>query len=308
VGVGAKGLCMTELVFPVSVVTPSIGREELHRACISVRDASRTMNDGMVEHVIVVDGPQHEERVRAIVARLTSGPLSSPLYHPVVVVLPFATKRSGGICRAVGSMLARGTYQCFLDDDNWFAESHLLECVRTMSANPGYHWMHTARFYVNAAGGANDEIFEDLSDSLGLLNTVWYSRWLNHVDTNCFFIKRELAQKLAPHWFVDPLLENWGEDRVYFSQLLWHGGRHMFLFKPTVYYLTRPEHFKAVPHGNHLIDNSSFRYRNQLMHYRFTLLAALKVSLVTHLWRFVRRWRGTDTKWQPGGGTLGNVG
>ena len=299
---------MSELGFQISVVTPSIGREELHRACVSVRDASRTMNDGVVEHVIVVDGPEHEDRVRAIVARLTSGPLSSPLYQPVVLVLPYATKRSGGICRAVGSMMARGAWVCFLDDDNWYAESHFVECVRTLAENPGYNWMHTARFYVNAASSGTPEIFEDLGDSLGLLNTVWYSRWLNHVDTNCYFVKRDLAQKLAAHWFVDPLLENWGEDRVYFSQLLWHGGAHLFLFKPTVYYLTRPEHFKAVPHGNHLIDNASYRHRNKLMRFRVTLPSALKVWIVIQLWRFVRRWKGADTKWQPGGGILGNAG
>src|SRR4051812_42596664 len=102
----------------VCVITATTGHPRLARAIASVREQSYAM----VEHLVVVDGPEHDARVDGILEELEDR------RGLKIIRLPHATGKgtwNGHRIYGAMPMIAMTDYVCWLDEDNWFDEEHV---------------------------------------------------------------------------------------------------------------------------------------------------------------------------------------
>ena len=175
----------------VAVVTPTVGGPHLEE-CIASVQAQDLPN---VVHWVVVDGAEHEARVRAIVRRYEGRKPTE------VLVLPRNVGRAGGKNwyghRVNGSLpfLVDADFVCFLDEDNAFEPDHVRLLCRSVVA-AGAPWGHSLRRIVDEA---SREVCLDCCESLGgIAPSVLGDRL---VDTSCFMMRTEVAVRVAPHWY-----------------------------------------------------------------------------------------------------------
>jgi hypothetical protein len=98
------------------------------------------------------------------------------------------------------------TYVAYLDQDNWLEPDHIHECVDTIESKK-VDWCYSLR---NIYKG-DEFVCQDNCESLGKWQTY---HGMNHIDTNCYCIKTEVAVKLAQIWHG-----GWGQDRVFLSAI-----------------------------------------------------------------------------------------
>lgn len=178
-----------------AVVTPTTGGRFLYECMASVQ--AQTL--GNVEHWIVVDGPEFEERAMEIVGKFAN---KKPV---VTLVLPRNTGAHGwNGHRIYGSVpfLCDAESIAYLDDDNVFEPTHLQDLAA--ACRPPAAWAHSLRSIVDETG---QKVCDDNCESLGgLCNTV-NGRGDYLIDTSCYFLARDLAIAVGPLWnarFRDP--------------------------------------------------------------------------------------------------------
>ncbi|HZK76864.1 MAG TPA: glycosyltransferase [Candidatus Kapabacteria bacterium] len=197
----------------VSIITSTTGRPELTRCIESVRQQTYPR----VQHLVVVDGPEHHDRVRARIAHDALAEHS----NVDVFYLPYATKQWGTRINAAFSQFAKGDYIAFLDDDNTLEPDHVESLVASIGNRP---WAYSLRnITLNGMFVARDNC-----DALGPLHPTWaefaQGRKIHHLDTGNFFVQRSVALAMSRYWgwtdFNDPA--PWADlpDRMYFNQLL----------------------------------------------------------------------------------------
>ena len=176
------------------VIIATIGKESLARAIESAYEQKYERGPGGLECLVVVDGPEFDQRARAV-------------YHDAIrkrdadwidiVTLPQNTGRNGYVChRIYGAMpmLVNQDYIFYLDDDNWFDPDHVQNCIKACEENE-LDWCYAMRnVYKDGEFLCRDEC-----ESVGMW-PVWYNPNHSHIDTNCYCIRREVAVQMAPHW------------------------------------------------------------------------------------------------------------
>lgn len=174
--------------FLVTIITPTIGSPYLAHTLASVQAQTYPL----LEHVIVADGPQCHERVRACLPRQPR--------HPIhLFALPYNVGGGGWNAHRIASalpFLVNGRFIAFLDDDNWLEPEHVALLLARITAE-GLAWAYSLRKIVDGEGRfvANDDC-----ESLGLWPT-WYNPQLNHVDGNCYMLRRDLALAASTIWY-----------------------------------------------------------------------------------------------------------
>jgi glycosyltransferase involved in cell wall biosynthesis len=111
---------MTELV---TVITPTIGRQSLKRALDSVADQTIP-----ARHIVVLDRPEKEEEVRAMLPETASERVQ------------LVTTRGGvgpAAARNLAVLAVRTPWLSYLDDDDWYEPSHLAGLFAELEAR-GY--------------------------------------------------------------------------------------------------------------------------------------------------------------------------
>jgi hypothetical protein len=174
--------------FTVSLITPSIGSLHLVRAIESVQAQTYSL----LEHVIIADGPEHHERVRALLPRKPQ--------HPIhFLALPFNTGGGGfNGHRVYGAApyLVHGRFVAYLDEDNWFESDHVASLMEKITTE-GLAWTYALRRIVNADG---QFVTTDDCESLGHWPT-WNDPNSHLVDVNCYMLRRDLALAISPLWY-----------------------------------------------------------------------------------------------------------
>ena len=175
----------------VTIITPTTGHANLHNLLLSVQKQTHPH----LTHLLVVDGPAHEQRVKEILAR------PRPDTHPLhVLTLPWPTglnRFNGHRIYAAASFLCASRYVSFLDEDNTFEPEHIesmLEALKRSDAK----WAFSLRRIVDAAGVP---ITVDNCESLGPLHATAHDQRIYHVDTSCYLLPTELAAAVAPLWY-----------------------------------------------------------------------------------------------------------
>jgi tetratricopeptide (TPR) repeat protein len=174
--------------FSVTVITPTIGTRYLPQAIESVQAQTYPL----LEHLVVADGPEHHEAVRACLPRQPR--------HPVHLLMLPQNTGGGGFNghRVYGATpnLVNGRFVAFLDEDNWFEPDHIASLMARISAE-GLDWAYALRRLVTVDGQfiANDDC-----ESLGK-----WPKWknpANHlVDANCYLIRRDIAIATSSLWY-----------------------------------------------------------------------------------------------------------
>ena len=210
----------------VTVITATIGKPSLRRAVESV--LNQTHED--VRCMVVVDGPEHH--------RDTVDQIWGKDALPVdIMVLPENTGANGYRCfRIYGAMpfLVNTDWICYLDDDNWFDPEHIANCVEACKSGP-LDWCFTLRNIWHDG----KLICPDHCESVGLW-PAWHAPGQRHIDTNCFFMRREMGVAVGPHWhrsrFDDQGNVQVSADTVVANVLMNDEPRHALIAKPTVNY------------------------------------------------------------------------
>jgi hypothetical protein len=281
----------------VTVVTATIGRPTLARSLQSVSRAAAVLGHPVV-HLLVVDGPQFSEAVNAILSAQPRATLS----HVQVLFLPSNTGRKGSLCRLLGSFLAGSDYVSFLDDDNWYRDDHLQRCHDLLQGDPTIQWAHSAVWVVSEDAGdcPTPPGMPDLCESLGLLRSAYYLPFEHITDTNCFFLRANVAKHVAFHWQRDVLRDSLViDDRLVYWALLDTFPRHAFLFEPTVFYTPNsPAHLAMFRTGNSKIGERVRKHLGKTLVFRpsrakvllLRCLRALRNSIIRRTSQRGKRW------------------
>ena len=96
----------------------------------------------------------------------------------------------------------------YLDQDNWYENNHVESCVRTIE-DLGLDWCYSLRSIYD-----KDEKFLVNDDCESLGKWPVFSGDYNHIDTNCYCIKTEIATKVCQVWHG-----GWGQDRAFLNIL-----------------------------------------------------------------------------------------
>ena len=215
----------------IAVITPTTGKDVVARAVNSVQ--SQTME---TEHWIVFDG--HDT------TRCTA--FSSTTKR---IVLPENTGRHNGLrwnghrIYAGVSFLVNADYVLFLDEDNWFSDSHVESMVNYIEKN-NLDWCYSLRKIYNEEGR-----FECVDDceSLGKYPT-FYDHTLKFVDTNCYCVKGDLLPYVSPHFYMPAI-----GDRPFYKALAETFPNFGCTGEYTVNYTARPDLVKMFKQGNEVM-------------------------------------------------------
>ena len=197
----------------VCVITGTTGHPMLKRAIESVQEQTYAM----IEHLVVIDGPERYEPADAILNSLAEQ------RGVKTIRLPYATgKNTWNGHRIYGAMnsIAMTDYVCWLDEDNWFEPDHiesLVESIRQTQAA----WAFSLRKIVDQDG---QFVCLDECESLGNLNPTFKDDNDFHIDTSCYLVRRDVAIQLSgvwnrPAWPVDGAM---GPDRLLCRVLMEH--------------------------------------------------------------------------------------
>lgn len=128
----------------------------------------------------------------------------------VVYYLPENTGKNGQNGHRIYSafsFLINTDYICYLDQDCFYEPNHIEECVKLLEKQC-LDWCYSLRNIVNHSG---EFICQDNCEALGRYNPNFE---YNLVDTNCYFLKTQIAQLVSPYF-----IGTFGHDRRYWNVL-----------------------------------------------------------------------------------------
>lgn len=177
-----------------TVVIPTTGADSLDHAIKSV--LSQTVP---TQCYVVIDGQEHYQQADRIL---------EPYRDQITVARLPENVGAGGFyghrIYAAFTHLVNTKYLCYLDQDNWFEPNHVKSCIDTIQ-DKQLEWCYSLRNIYQQ----DQFVCSDDCESLGLYSSY---HGINHIDTNSYFLRRELVLPLASVWHG-----GWGQDRVFYS-------------------------------------------------------------------------------------------
>ena len=184
-----------------TVIIPTTGTPELH-------DALKTaLSQNQTKVYVVCDGDKYKGRVKPIVDEYAGLPHLNVCYLPINVG---ANGFYGHRVYAAFTHLLDTEYVLYLDQDCSYQSHHVQSCIQTIEEK-NLDWCYSLRQIYDKDG---NYVCNDDCESLGKWQTY---HGVNHIDTNCYCIKTEVAIKLAQVWHG-----GWGQDRVWLQVLAQH--------------------------------------------------------------------------------------
>lgn len=183
----------------VTVITPTIGSSKVLDAIRSVKAQTYPH----IKHLIVVDGPQYDEKF-----------VENFEIEELETLMPYAVNPentgSGGFyghrVYAAYPHLVNSDYIFFLDEDNWYEPDHVSSLVETL--DQGNNFAYSLRKIYDQD---KTLICEDNCESLGKWN-VWHEGDTHLVDTSSFAFRRDFLIRCCHLWHF-----GWGGDRRFYS-------------------------------------------------------------------------------------------
>ena len=183
-------------------MTSTIGRPELALAIKSVQNQTYPC-----KHYIFIDGNMFWDKAKSILAQF---PNVVPIY------LPMNTGKNrilNGAINAAAAFLVEEDIICYLDDDNQLREDHVESLVNVIEQGADFAYSLRSFYDSNHQFICHDD-FESLGNwtkeihffSDIKINNIQQSIHLifntdgEHIDTNCYAVSREIAQKAAHGW------------------------------------------------------------------------------------------------------------
>jgi hypothetical protein len=184
--------------FEAAVVIPTTCRSSLVKAVMSV---FQQVGVRRIQVLIGIDA------VRADPAVIDEIQAMRPFGHAVTVFnLGYSTSaRHGGIhsagdggsLRTILTYAANSRFVAYLDDDNWFHETHI---VRLLAAAEGKDWAYTLRWFVDP--DTLQPLAIDRWESVGPGQGVFAQRFGGFVDPNCLMIDKLKCDPAIRGWTI----------------------------------------------------------------------------------------------------------
>jgi len=235
----------------VCVITGATGHPNLKKCIESVQEQTYAM----VQHLVVVDGPEWNERVDAILDSLDEK------RGLEIIRLPHATgKNRWNGHRIYGAMpsIALTDYVIWMDEDNWFDPEHIESMVSNVMANKSI-WTFALRKIVRQSG---EFLMLDQCESLGNLHPTFLDPNDFHVDTNCYIVRRDVAIQLSGVWNRSARTQDgMGPDRTLCRVLMEHFPNCLSTGRYTVNY--------AVGNTEESAQVDFFEHGNQIMRSKY---------------------------------------
>ena len=182
-----------------TVIIPTTGVPELKGAVQSVLEQTYE-----TKCYVVSDGMKHHSKTRIITDDFLSRKNLERCYLPINVG---ANGFYGHRVYAAFTHLIDTDYVLYLDQDCWMDPEHVETCINTIKEKK-LDWTYSLRKICDKNG---NYITNDDCESLGKWQTY---HGINHIDTNCYCLRTEIAIKLAQVWHG-----GWGQDRVWLQAL-----------------------------------------------------------------------------------------
>ncbi len=184
--------------YDVAVVMPTIGRKEGAEA---IRSIFRQINVPRIQVLIGVD--QLDGELSHLIDALDECPehITAHLFYP-----GYSTSmrhggvhlaHDGGALRTILSLLANSKYVAYLDDDNWWEETHL---YRLLHAIQGHAWAFSLRHFVHP--DTRKTICIDDWESVGPGKGIFVEKFGGWVDPNCLMIDKLTCWSILPLWTI----------------------------------------------------------------------------------------------------------
>lgn len=228
----------------VAVISSTIGRPELERAILSVRNQTYPC-----KHYIFVDGEQHFDKVK---------PLQDKYPDVIFTFLPMNTGANGwtnSYINAIAPFLIKEDIICHLDDDNWYDTHHIQSIINGFNDYEQIDVVYNLRRFFTEE---SEYLCDDDSESLGFFyyNIVSYELEFNQikkpiyttlhrgtlVDTNCLAMTRETARELAQYW-----THSQQNDSYVWKKCLQQNKRIYATGQRTVNYILNTKSFNILP-------------------------------------------------------------
>lgn len=185
---------------PVCVITPTIGKDGLTKACESV--LGQTYKN--ITHLVVIDGNDYFGKT---IPKLS---LSKNRSNLITAITPFNTGGNGFYGHRILASyphLVNHDYILFLDDDNWWDENHVQSLV-DLCEEKNLDFAHSLRkVYVD-----NNYLADDCCEAIGRWPIAWSDGTQHLVDTSSYCFKREWLINVCQIWHY-----GWGGDRRFFT-------------------------------------------------------------------------------------------
>jgi GT2 family glycosyltransferase len=195
---------------------------------------------------VVCDGDKFKPKVQTIISERLGNKNLKTCYLPINVG---ANGFYGHRTYAAFTHLVDTKYVMYLDQDCWLDKNHVETCVKTIEEQQ-LDWCYSLRKIYTKEG---EYICNDDCESLGR----WQSYHnINHIDTNSYCIKTEVAIKLASAWHG-----GWGQDRVFLQTIAQHFQKWHCTGEYTSNY--------RVDGGEGSVNGEFFLNGNQLMKQRY---------------------------------------
>ncbi len=202
--------------FDVAVVMVTVVRPTIAQA---MRSVFAQQFPGRIQILVGID---RWEGPRALLEQLVA---ESPPHVAVTILdLGYSTSRRhgglypssyGGALKTILSYAANSRYITYLDDDNWYAPTHL---VTLRDAVAGRDWAFSLRHFVDAATG--EILCPDTWESMGPGRGVYAKAQGGFVDTNCYLIDKLACPKVFLEWANTRFEGGTGGDRQILQRLL----------------------------------------------------------------------------------------
>ena len=200
----------------VAVITSTIGRPELTLAIESVQNQTYPC-----KHYVFIDGDIFWDKAKSILEQF---PDVIPIY------LPMNTGKNrilNGAINAAAAFLVEEDIICYLDDDNQLRDDHVESLVNVIEQGADFAYSLRSFYDSNHQFICHDDfeslgnwttksdIFVDVKIEDIQQQIHFNFNGINaHIDTNCYAVPREIAQKAAHGWHTPSI-----GDRGFLSAL-----------------------------------------------------------------------------------------
>lgn len=229
----------------VWVITPTTGTSLLERCIRSVQEQTQAE----INHLIVVDGPEHEGKVRAILQKMEY----AKRLHVMVLPENIGGKGwDGHRVYAASPFLVDATYLLYLDEDNWYEPTHvekLSQAIHTHKADWAYAFR---KIWV-----ADTYICHDHCESLGMVYPTVLNPQDFLIDTSSFMFSWRVAIQISPHWLHQARTGDIEADRAVTQFLLSSDTRGVCSYAHTLNYTVARISNKSVTQDFFLQGNAA---------------------------------------------------
>lgn len=184
-----------QMPFDVAVVIPSIGRQEIIRALSSIF----IQNVNRIQVLIGIDKPVENLLFLHQFLKTCPNNITVNLFYPGYSTSArhggVTPAQDGGALRSVLTQLANSKYVAYLDDDNWWGESHLSDLLLAIENRA---WAFSLRYLMHPE--SEKIICLDEWESAGVGRGIYAQVFGGFVDPNCLMIDKELCWDAVACW------------------------------------------------------------------------------------------------------------